>query len=207
MTKRRLPIGIQTFRKIREEGCYYVDKTAYARRLVDKGTHYFLSRPRRFGKSLFLDTLKELFEGNEALFRGLAVHDHWDWSVRHPVLRLSFGGGLFRESGGLRANVMAQLDEVEREVGAASGCATAPERFRTLLATLHRHTGQRVVVLVEEYILDALDVPETARANRDFLRGLYATIKDADAHVRFTFLTGVSKFSKVSLFPASTTSP
>ena len=90
MTRRKLPIGIQTFRTIREEGCYYVDKTAYARRLVEEGTHYFLSRPRRFGKSLFVDTLKELFEGNEPLFEGLDVHDRWDWSVRHPVVRLDF---------------------------------------------------------------------------------------------------------------------
>ena len=78
MTKRRLPIGIQTFRKIREENCYYVDKTAYIRALLDEGKHYFLSRPRRFGKSLFLDTLKELFEGNEPLFEGLHIHDYWD---------------------------------------------------------------------------------------------------------------------------------
>ena len=203
MTRRRLPIGIQTFRTIREEDCYYVDKTAHVRRLVDEGTHYFLSRPRRFGKSLFVDTLKELFEGNEALFRGLAVHDHWDWSARHPVLRLSFGGGLFREPGGLQASVMAQLDDVEREAGAVSDCPTAPERLRDVLAALHRRAGRRVVVLVDEYdkpILDALDVPDVARANRDFLRGLYAMIKDCDAHVRFAFLTGVSRFSKVSLF-------
>ena len=203
MIRRRLPLGIQTFRKIREDDCYYVDKTAYARRLIDGGTHYFLSRPRRFGKSLFLDTLKELFEGDEALFRGLAVHDRWDWSVRHPVLRLSFGGGLFQKPDGLHANVMAQLDAVERDAGVASPHSAAPDRFGALLAALHRHTGRRVVVLVDEYdkpILDALDVPEVARANRDFLRGLYATIKDSDAHVRFTFLTGVSKFSKVSLF-------
>ena len=196
MTRRRLPIGIQTFRRIREEDCYYVDKTDYARRLVDEGMHYFLSRPRRFGKSLFVDTLKELFEGDETVFSGLAVHDHWDWSVRHPVLRLSFGGGHFREPGGLRANVMAQLDEVEREAGVVSDCTTAPERFGALTAALHRRAGRGVVVLVDEYdkpILDALDVPETARANRDFLRGLYAVIKDADAHVRFTFLTGVSR--------------
>ena len=203
MTRRRLPIGIQTFRKIREEGCYYVDKTAYARRMIDGGTHYFLSRPRRFGKSLFLDTLKELFEGNESLFEGLAIHGDWDWSVRHPVLRLSFGGGDFRESGRLHTNVMAQLDAVERESGVKSDYATAAERFRDLLAALHQHAGRRVVVLVDEYdkpILDALDVPEVARANREFLRGLYAMVKDGDAHVRFTFLTGVSKFSKVSLF-------
>ena len=85
MPKRRLPIGIQTFRKIWQEDCYYVDKTAYIRRLLDEGTHYFLSRPRRFGKSLFLDTLKELFEGNEPLFAGLYIRDRWDWSVRHPA--------------------------------------------------------------------------------------------------------------------------
>ena len=135
--------------------------------------------------------------------RGLAVHSHWDWSVRHPVLRLTFGGGLFQEPGGLHANVMAQLDDIEREAGAVSEYTTAPERFRALLTALHRRTGRRVAVLVDEYdkpILDALDVPEAARANRDFLRGLYATIKDCDAHVQFTFLTGVSKFSKVSLF-------
>ena len=88
MNKRLLPIGIQTFREIRERECYYVDKTAYIRRLLNEGKHYFLSRPRRFGKSLFLDTLKEVFEGNEPLFAGLFIHDHWDWSVRHPVLRL-----------------------------------------------------------------------------------------------------------------------
>ena len=83
MERKKLPIGIQTFRKIREDNCYYVDKTPYARQLVESGTHYFLSRPRRFGKSLFLDTLKELFECNEPLFRGLDIHGHWDWT--HPT--------------------------------------------------------------------------------------------------------------------------
>ena len=203
VTRRRLPIGIQTFRTIREEGFYYVDKTAHVRRLVAEGSHYFLARPRRFGKSLLVDTLKELFEGSEALFEGLAVHGHWDWSVSRPVLRLSFGGGLFAESGRLHANVMAQLDAVERDAGVASEYGSAPERFRDLLAQLHRRAGRRAAVLVDEYdkpILDALDVPDVARANRDFLRGLYAMIKDADAHVGFAFLTGVSKFSKVSLF-------
>ena len=201
--RRKLPIGIQTFRKIREDHCYYVDKTAFIRRLVDGGAHYFLSRPRRFGKSLFLDTLKELFEGNEPLFRGLDVHDHWDWSVRHPVLRLSFGSGDFREPGYLQANLMAQLDAVERRAGVASGYATAPERFGRLVEALREGAGQRVAVLVDEYdkpILDALDTPEVARANRAYLRGLYATIKDRDADIKFSLLTGVSKFSKVSLF-------
>ena len=203
MPKRRLPIGIQTFRKIWQENCYYVDKTAYIRRLLNEGTHYFLSRPRRFGKSLFLDTLKELFEGNEPLFAGLYIRDRWDWSVRHPVVRLSFGSGNFKEPGYVETNLMAQLDAVERRAGIASDYATGPERFAHLLETLHTRAGQAVVVLIDEYdkpILDALEVPEIARANRDFLRGLYAVIKDCDAHVRFAFITGVSKFSKVSLF-------
>ena len=124
MTKRKLPIGIQTFRKMREENCYYVDKTAYMRRLVDEGSHFFLSRPRRFGKSLFLDTLKELFEGNAPLFEGLDIYDHWDWSVRYPVLRLSFGSGNFKEPGYLQANLMAQLDAVERRAGMKSESET-----------------------------------------------------------------------------------
>ena len=203
MPKRRLPIGIQTFREIREQDCYYVDKTAYIRRLLDEGKHYFLSRPRRFGKSLFLDTCKELFEGNEPLFEGLDIHAHWDWSVRHPVVRLSFGKGNFKMPGYVETNLMAQLDAVERRTGVASDYATGPERLAHQLEELHGRYGHPVAVLIDEYdkpILDALEEPETARANRDFLRGLYATIKDSDAHICFSFITGVSKFSKVSLF-------
>ena len=203
MTKHILPIGIQTFREIRERDCYYVDKTSYVARLLDEGKHYFLSRPRRFGKSLFLDTLKELFECTEALFAGLTIHDGWDWSVRHPVLRLSFGSGTFREEGDLPAEVLDQLQTMEDEAGITARPAAVPARFRNLIKALHRGTGQRVAVLVDEYdkpILDVLDVPDVACANRDFLRGLYAVVKDCDAHVRFAFLTGVSRFSKVSLF-------
>ena len=203
MLRRRLPIGIQTFRKIREDGCYYVDKTAFVRRLLDEGTHFFLSRPRRFGKSLFLDTLKELFEGNEPLFEGLAIHDRWDWSVRYPALRLSFGSGHFKEPGYVHANLMAQLDAVERQKGVSSAYTTGPERFGHLLEALHGQADRPVAVLIDEYdkpILDALDEREVARANRDYLRGLYSVIKESDAHIRFTFITGVSKFSEVSLF-------
>ena len=201
--RRKLPIGIQTFREIREEGWYYVDKTAYAARLVEEGKHYFLSRPRRFGKSLFLDTLKELFEGAEPLFEGLDVHGRWDWSVRHPVLRLDFGSGNFEDPGLLPKEAMAQLDAIERRTEVETRYDTAPARFRHLIETLHERAGQRVAVLVDEYdkpILDALGTPEVARVNRGFLRGLYSVIKQCDAHVKLTFLTGVSKFSKVSLF-------
>ncbi|MYA23773.1 MAG: ATP-binding protein, partial [Gemmatimonadetes bacterium] len=158
-------------------------------------------RPRRDGKRLYQDTLKELFDGNEPLVEGLHIHDHWDWSVRHPVMRLSFGRGNFKESGYLHTNLMAQLDAVERREDVKSEYASAPERFAYLIEVLRERTGQPVAVLIDEYdkpILDALDVPEIARANRDFLRGLYATIKDSDAHIKFTFLTGVSKFSKAS---------
>ena len=194
---------MQTFREVRGRNCYYVDKTAYVGRLLDEGKHYFLSRPRRFGKSLFLDTCKELFEGNEPLFEGLAICDRWDWSVRHPVLRLSFGGGDFKEPEHLKSRLMEQLAAAERRAGVAVDYATAPGRFASLLEALHEQAGRPVAVLVDEYdkpILDALEAPEVARANRDFLRGLYATIKDCDEHVRFSFITGVSRFSKVSLF-------
>ena len=203
MSRRKLPIGIQTFRTIREDNCYYVDKTAYIRRLADEGTHYFLSRPRRFGKSLFLDTCKELFEGDEALFEGLAVHEHWDWSVRHPVVRLSVGSGHFQGPDDLRTEVTDRLKAMEDAAGVTARPDSVPARLRHLIEVLHRRTGRRVVVLVDEYdkpILDALGAPDVARANRDFLRGLYAVVKDSDAHIRFSFLTGVSKFSKVSLF-------
>ncbi len=196
---------MQTFRELREEDCYYVDKTAYIARLLDAGKHYFLSRPRRFGKSLLLDTLKELFEGNEALFTGLHIHDRgdWNWSAHHPVVRLDFAGGSFKEPGYLQINLAAQLDGMEVATGVSPRYDTAPERFGYLIRSLHERSGQRVAVLVDEYdkpILDALDTPEIACANRDYLRGLYGVIKASDAHVRFTFVTGVSKFTKVSLF-------
>ena len=203
MTRRRLPIGIQTFRKIREENCYYVDKTAYIWKLLDEGTHYFLSRPRRFGKSLFLDTLKELFEGNEPLFEGLYIHDHWDWSVRYPVLRFDFSSGNYQGPDDLRKEVAVQLDALENEAKVSPRDENASARLQHLMKVLHERSGQRVVLLVDENdkpIMDALTVPEVARANRDFLHSLYATTKDCDAHIHFTFLTGVSQFSKASIF-------
>ena len=195
---------MQTFREVRGRDCYYVDKTGYIQRLLDEGKHYFLSRPRRFGKSLFLDTLKEVFEGNEALFEGLAIRDRWDWSVRHPVLRLDFGSGNYRGPNDLRLELAARLEALEEEAGVAvRPDVPAPARFGRLIQVLCRQAGQPVAVLVDEYdkpILDALDLPAIAQANRDCLRGLYATVKVADADIRFTFITGVSKFSKVSLF-------
>ena len=203
MKRRKLPAGVQTFRKIREEDCYYVDKTAYIHELVTECAHCFLSRPRRFGKSLLIDTLKELFEGNEPLFRGLAIHDRWDWSARHPVLRFSFAGGSFKKPGHLEADFADQLTELEDDAGLEPRYSTPARRFAGLIKALHRQTGQRVALLVDEYdrpINDALGDTPLAEDNRDFLRGVYGVVKDCDADIRFSFFTGVSKFAKVSIF-------
>ncbi len=200
MPRRRLPIGIQTFREIRGQDCYCVDKTPYIRRLLDGGKHYFLSRPRRFGKSLFLDTCKELFEGNEPLFEGLDIHDHWDWTARHPVLRLDFSSGSYGHYQGLedlRTELAAQLSAMEDEAEVTPRRDDPSIRLRRLLEELHERTGRRVAVLVDEYekpVLDNLDTPETARAIRDYLFGFYATIKSSDADIHFSLVTGVHKF-------------
>ena len=151
MAKRLLPIGIQTFRKLRTRNYYYVDKTPYALQLIDEGTHYFLSRPRRFGKSLFLDTLKALFEGRRELFQGLHAHGDWEWSVRRPVVRLDFSGGDFEERGYLRTNLMAQIDSIEEEAGIRTRYDTGPERLADLIRGLYRKSGRGVAVLVDEY--------------------------------------------------------
>ncbi len=203
MHRHRLPIGIQTFAKIRADDHYYVDKTGFIRQLTDEGTHYFLSRPRRFGKSLLLDTLGELFAGNEALFRDLAIHPHWDWTTRYPVIRISFGGGLVHSRAELDHKIGEQLRINQDALGVRCTETGSGACFAELLRLAHAATGQRAVVLVDEYdkpILDNLTDPDTARAARDGLCDLYSVIKDNDAHVRFVFITGVSKFSKVSIF-------
>ena len=200
-----LPIGIQSFREIREGGYYYVDKTPFALQLWSRGGKaYFLSRPRRFGKSLFLDTLHELFAGRQELFTGLYAEERWDWSVQYPVVHFSFGAGVIRDVGHLTRVIHQQLKQHERRYGLPlSSLEDVDLRFGELLEQLHEQTGQRVVVLVDEYdkpILDSLEEPERATELREGLRNLYSVIKDKGAHIRFAFLTGVSKFSKVSLF-------
>ncbi len=204
MNKLNLPVGYSAFRLIREWDCYYVDKTPHIWRLASRPGYYFLSRPRRFGKTLLVDTMQELFEGSEELFRGLHIHDHWDWSVRHPVVRLSFGGD-YRESDGLESDISEQLSAIEEDAGLESSPPTrlGAVRLRHVIRALHRTTGRQVVVLVDEYdkpILDALENRTLVRANRDYLRGLYGIIKDCARHVRFVFVTGISMYSKVSLF-------
>jgi len=204
MTRQRLPIGIQDFARLRVSNSYYIDKTPLIRELIECGDHWFLSRPRRFGKSLLVSTLKALFEGRKELFKGLDIHERWDWSVTHPVLRLSFGAK-YNAPNDIRDSVLAQLELIEHAAGLDPDQTkgAGPLRLQKVIYYLHQTTGQRVVILVDEYdkpILDVLDDPEQARANRECLRGYYSIIKDSAEHVRFVFVTGVSMFSKVSLF-------
>jgi hypothetical protein len=203
MQRRNLPIGIQTFREIRENGHYYVDKTPLILRLIKQGKTYFLSRPRRFGKSLLLDTMKELFEGRQELFTGLHAEKNWDWSKRHPVLLLNLANGVLKTREEFNEELHEQLDAFERVHDLPPTVPDLRSRLKRLIRGLHEKTGQRVVVLVDEYdkpILDNLTTPDTARIMRDALRDLYSVLKSTDAHLRFVFITGVSKFSKVSLF-------
>ena len=203
LKRRLLPIGIQTFAKIREDDAYYVDKTGFAMDMVKRGSHYFLARPRRFGKSLFIDTLKELFEGNAALFNGLAAETGWDWSKKFPVIRLSFGAGVVHSIAKLEDSLDGQFLYYEQRCGLQQQHLSLNRRFIHLIATLHGQHGQRVVVLVDEYdkpILDNIDDTPVALQLRESLKDIYSVIKDSDAHIRFAMLTGVSKFSKVSLF-------
>ena len=203
MTRKKLPIGIQTFSEIRTENYYYADKTDFCLKLASQGKYYFLSRPRRFGKSLLIDTIGELFAGNQTLFEGLYIYERWDWSVKYPVIRISFGGGVVQSREDLNDTIQGLLEVNQKALQIDCGELSAKRCFQTLIRNAHAQTGQRVVILVDEYdkpILDNLHKPEVAREIRDGLRNLYSVIKDSDAHVKFAMLTGVSKFSKVSLF-------
>ena len=200
---KKLPIGIQTFREIREENYLYIDKTDQLLLLVDSGKYYFLARPRRFGKSLLISTLQALFEGHKELFEGLAIHDQWDWNTTCPVIKISFGG-VARDLADMKQDVVNILtDNQERLEITCPNPEDIGGCFRQLIKKAHQKYGQKVVVLVDEYdklIVDNLDQPEVAAQGREVLRDLYTTIKDSDEYIKFAFLTGVSKFSKVSIF-------
>lgn len=203
--KRPLPISIQTFRKLREGGFCYVDKTAHLAALTQDAGAYFLSRPRRFGKSLLLDTLKELFEGSEELFRGLYIHDHWDWEQHYPVIVLDFAAGVIDSRAALDQRIRRLIENNGERLGIDCDWRDndIPGCFGDLIRHAHTKTGQPVVVLVDEYdkpILDNIDHPECAAEIREGLKNLYSVLKAQDAHLRFVFMTGVTKFSKVSLF-------
>ncbi|MEM7183948.1 MAG: ATP-binding protein [Spirochaetota bacterium] len=200
---KKLPIGIQTFSEIIESNYYYVDKTELVANLAEQGKYYFLSRPRRFGKSLFLDTLKEAYAGNKKLFQGLYLEKNWDWSKKHPVVKISFGGGVLKTPEVLQQSNREILAEIAAQYDLELYNKTTHGTFRELIVSLHKRYSQKVVVLIDEYdkpILDNITDTETATLMRDELKNLYSVIKDVDAHIQLVFITGVSKFSKVNLF-------
>jgi len=202
-TLKKLPIGIQTFSELIEEGYLYVDKTAHALRLASEGKYYFLSRPRRFGKSLFIDTLQELFEGNEKLFEGLSIHDQWDWSNRYPVIKIDFAGGVLQNRAALDQVIHEILRVNQRRLGVSCEAQSISGCFAELIARAHEQYGQRVVILIDEYdkpILDNIQQPSIAVPLREGVKNLYSVMKQQDANIQFAFMTGVSKFSKVTLF-------
>ena len=210
----KYPIGIQSFDQLREDGFVYVDKTALVYDLVSNGKIYFLSRPRRFGKSLLISTLKHYFLGHKELFQGLAIEQlEKDWTV-YPLFHMDFNGGNFMLQGSLRERICYYLSEWERQYHIANTEQDLGLRFSVVLKEAHRQTGHRAVVLIDEYdkpILDVLDTNESyvdASGNRirleddhrNILRSFYSTFKLADADLRFVMLTGVTKFSQVSVF-------
>ncbi len=201
---KKLPIGIQSFEKIRSEPFYYVDKTPFVRKLLDEGGgYYFLSRPRRFGKSLFLDTLRQAFLGKKELFEGLFLEKNWDWSQKYPVIYISFGAGVIHSSEELVETCFSILRRHAEGYKIALTEKLYNKRFEELIIRLSQKFGRKVVVLIDEYdkpILDNIDRREVALEIREALKNLYSVIKDADPYLKFVFITGVTKFSKVSLF-------
>lgn len=197
---RKYPIGIQDFRELRLGDYLYIDKTAVIFKLLEQGKYYFLSRPRRFGKSLLLSTLKYLFLGKKELFAGLWIEHKHNWQ-EHPVIHLSFSSIGYKDLGldiaiDLEINRFASQFDVQLE---EKGIA---RKFRELIEKIFHKKGQ-VVLLIDEYdkpLVDYIDRPEEAEQNREILKIFYSVLKDADPHLRFFLITGVSKFSKVSLF-------
>ncbi|WP_314826858.1 AAA family ATPase [Segatella baroniae] len=209
----KYPIGIQDFRKIREDGYVYIDKTALIHDLVKNGAIYFLSRPRRFGKSLLVSTLKYYFLGEKELFKGLAIDTlEKEWK-QYPVFHLDFNGSNFTDPDELGRTIEAFVAQGERRYGKAIDELGIGRRFAHVLHAAHEQTGLRCVVLIDEYdkpLLDVLDIPDTIRKNnvdktleeynREVLKGFYSVFKAADQDLQFVLLTGVTKFSQVSVF-------
>ena len=203
---KNLPIGIQTFAKIRdkEENYIYIDKTDLALNLINSSGYYFLSRPRRFGKSLFLDTLKDIFEGKKELFEGLYIYDKWDWERTYPVIKISFGAGVIEDRYDLDKRVLNIIkDNQEKLQIECKDIKDSRECFLQLIKLAYEKYKQKVVILIDEYdkpILDNVTDKKLSKKIRDRLKNIYSVIKDSDQYVKFAFLTGVSKFSRVSLF-------
>jgi len=198
----KLPIGIQTFSEIRKENYIYVDKTKEALEIINNYKYVFLSRPRRFGKSLFLDTLKNIFEGNKELFKGLYIYDKWDFNIKYPVIKISWDGKL-RSIKDLENILLTILNENQEKLGIKCESKNATICFRELIIKASKRYNQRVVVLIDEYdkpILDVIEDINKAKEHREYIKGLYSVLKGVDEYIKFVFLTGVSKFSKASIF-------
>ena len=200
---KRLPIGIQTFSEIIQEDYYYVDKTRFAYKLLTKGKYYFLSRPRRFGKSLFLDTLSEIFLGHKELFKGLYIYDRYNFKP-HPVLRVSFGSGDYSlDEEQIHKKLKWVLKNNQEDLGIDCGALSNDECFATLIKKSFEKYNEKAVILIDEYdkpILDNITNKDKAKIARNILKNFYSIIKDNDRYIRFVFITGVSKFSKLNLF-------
>src|SRR3990167_946738 len=205
MSTKQLPIGLSSLQKMVDQHCVYIDKTRFVTLLAESGSYYFLSRPRRFGKSLFVDTLNQAFDGQRELFTGLYLEKHWDWSVRHPVIRFGFSASSAHNSKKALLEIISQkirhcmsLYDVQVNLDQEPGSV-----LTDLVIALYDKYQVGVVVLVDEYdkpILDVLQDKPLATANREILKGLYSGLKELDSYLKLVFLTGVSKFSKVNLF-------
>ena len=197
------PIGIQNFEKLRNGGYVYIDKTALMYRLVTTGSYYFLSRPRRFGKSLLVSTLEAYFQGKKELFDGLAVSElEKEWK-RHPVIHLDLNAKKFDCPGDLIRLIDRQLLVLEAEYGKTATDETIDDRFVSLIRNMHDRTGERVVLLVAEHdkpLLQAIGNEALQNEYRAILKAFYGVLKSMDGHIRFALLTGVTKFGKVSVF-------
>ena len=204
MKRKILPTGRQSFRDLRQDDCIYVDKTQHIYNLCTDTKMYFLSRPRRFGKSLLLSTLKELFMGSKALFEGLWIEDKWDWTQKNPIIHLSFLSVPYITMGlenGLRYFLLEQFKEQGFD---SKGITDISLLFTDLIKQLHNREG-KVVILIDEYDKPILDFMEfhklkEAKANQEVLGLFYGALKDCDAYIRLLFITGISKFTRVSLF-------
>ena len=204
MERKLLPIGRQSFRDLREENCIYVDKTAYIYNICTQGKMYFLSRPRRFGKSLLLSTLEALYSGYKDLFEGTWIEDKWDWTKKHPIIHISFNLVDYEENG-LNTAIKRTLLKFYNEYDLIpSEDASIKILLADLLEQLYKKQGQ-VVLLIDEYDKPIIDYMENndleqAKANQKVLELFYGAIKDSERFIRLFFITGVSKFTKVSLF-------
>ena len=203
MQLKKLPIGIQTFSEIREDNYVYIDKTGIALEMLESYKYAFLSRPRRFGKSLFLDTLRNIFEAKKEYFKGLAIEDKWDWSVSYPVIHISFAEGKIESRADLDDKWAELLEINANRLGLDCNDIFDRKCFSSLIRQAHKKYKQKVVILVDEYdkpILDNITNPDVAKEIRDGLVNFYSVIKGSDEFLRFAFLTGVSKFTKTSIF-------